>query len=261
MSDGEGLAGLIAIVLVILMWPSWYSDVFRVNRLTVPRAYRLILGLVPVACLVFLWLCLHHWAARAVRQSRLYIALYVVLGAAVLGLSAHLPALFGISARDDVLERRNRAALIAIVGVLVGATLCFTGGNIGEGSGIQVVLISAGTALCAWFALWCLAQVLSNGAFSERITIERDLGSGLRLAGMLSANAIVLGAAAAGDWIPDRFRHDFTVSSWPAVLITAIAILVEKMSQPRSSAIRSALIGLGYLIVATAWAAHQGITV
>ena len=256
--DAELLAGLVSVAVVIVAWPSWYGDVVRVNRLTAPRSYRLLLGLTPIACLLFLFLCLERWAAKAVRESNLYLLIYAVIGAAVLGAAAQLFFVLGISARDDVLEKRNGASLIAVVGALLGATLCIAGGNIGEGPGVQVVAISSGTALCAWFVLWYVADVLSGRVISERITVERDAGSGIRLAGLLVANGVILGAAAAGDWIPGRFLHAFAESAWPALAFSVAAVVVERTWKLPSSVGRSVLIASGYLLIAVAWAIHRG---
>jgi hypothetical protein len=204
-------------------------------------------------------LCLERSAAKAVRESGFYILIYMALGAASLGVSGQLFSFFGVSARDDVLERRNRAALIAVVSALLGTTLCFVGGNIGEGPGVEVVMASAGTALTAWFVLWYLVDVFSGRVVSERITVDRDTGSGVRLAGLLAANGVILGAAVAGDWMPNRFLHDFAASAWPALALTVAATLVERFSQSRSSVIRSALTASGYLLVAVVWVLHRGI--
>ena len=259
-ADWEPFAGLVSSVVALITWAPWYSDIFRVNRLAAPRSYRLVLGLAPIACLLFLLLCLERSAAKAVRESGLYILIYMALGAAALGICGRLLSFLGVSARDDVLERRNSAALIAVVGAFAGATFCFAGGNIGEGPGVAVVMVSAGTALCAWFVLWYLAEAFSGRVVSERITVDRDTGGGVRLAGLLAGNGVILGAAVAGDWIPDRFLHDFAVSAWPAVALTAVAVLVERLSQPRSSIIRSVLTLSGYLLVAVVWVLHRGIS-
>jgi uncharacterized membrane protein YjfL (UPF0719 family) len=259
-SDWEPFVGLVSVVVSLITWAPWYGDAFRVNRLAGSRSYRLVLGLVPIACLLFVLLCLERSAAKAVRESGFYILIYMALGAAALGVSAQLLSFLGVSARDDVLERRNSPALIAVVGALLGATLCFAGANIGEGPGVEVVILSAGTALCTWFVMWYLVDRLSGGAVSERITVDRDTGSGVRLAGLLVGNGIILGAAVAGDWIPDRFLHDFAVSAWPALALTIVAVLVERFSQPRSSTIRAVATVSGYLFVAVVWVLHRGIS-
>jgi uncharacterized membrane protein YjfL (UPF0719 family) len=259
-ADWEPFAGLVSSVVALITWTRWYADIFRVNRLAAPRSYRLVLGLAPIACLLLLLLCLERSAAKAGRESGFYILIYMALGAAALGISGQLLSFLGVSARDDVLERRNSAALIAVVGALLGVILCFAGGNIGERPGVEVVTVSAGTALCAWFVLWYLVDVFSGRVVSERITVDRDTGSGVRLAGLLAGNGVILGAAVAGDWIPDRFLHDFAVSAWPALALTVVAVLVERFSQSCSSIIRSVLTVSGYLLVAVVWVLHWGIS-
>lgn len=259
MSESELFAGLVSAVVAMAAWASWYGDIFRVNRLAASRGYRIVLGLTPPACLLFLLGCLEKSSANAVQESGPYTLLYVVLGAAWLGVSAHLSTFLGISARDDVLERRNRAGLIAVIGTLLGAILCFIGGNIGEGPGIEVVIASAGAATGSWFALWFFLETLSSHAISEGITVERNTGSGVRLAGLLVANGAVLGAAAAGDWIPDLFFHDFAVSAWPAAVLTVAAVVMERPLGRRSSIRLSIVIASAYLLVAIGWVLRQGV--
>ena len=152
MSDGDFLAGLVSVAAVIITWPVWYADLFRVNRLAARGSHRLVLGLTPIACLLLILLCLDRWSSSAVRHNRLYILIYMFMGAATLGVSAQLFCVLGLSARDDALERRNVSAVIAVVGALLGVALCFAGGNIGEGPAIYVVLLSA-------------AQLLVRGSF------------------------------------------------------------------------------------------------
>jgi len=237
----------------MVTWAPWYGDIFRVNRLAASPRYRLVLGFTPPVCLLFLFASLHTSAAEAVRNSSLYILIYMAVGAAWLGVSCHLFAFLGVSARDDALERRNHAALIATIGAMIGIISCFAGANIGEGPGVEVVVVSAATATGSWFVLWHLLEALSGHTVSERITVERNAGSGVRLAGLLVANGAILGAAVAGDWVPERFLYDFAASAWPACLLTVLAILVERRLGLRSSVGRSILIASGYLLLALVW--------
>lgn len=255
----EWFAGLIFAVAALITWAAWYGDIFRINRLAAPKSSRLILGLTPAVCLTFLLLCLEKWAASAVRESTLYVLIYLALGAALLGVSAQLYPFLGISARDDVLERRNGAGLIAIVAALVGTALCVAGGNIGEGPGMTVVIVSAGMALCTWFVLWYVADLLSGRVVAERITVGRNMGSGVRIAGFLVANGVILGAASAGDWIPGRFLHDFALSAWPALPLTVLATFVERVLGSDSFIGRSILTASGYLLIAVVWVVYRGV--
>jgi hypothetical protein len=252
-ADWEPFAGLISAVIALTTWAPWYADIFRVNKLAAQRSYRLVLALIPVACLSLLLLCIERAAVEAVRESSFYILIYFALGAASLGISSHFYSFLGLSTRDDVLERRGGAGLVAIVGALLGTTLCLIGGNIGEGPGVTVVIVSAGVALCIWFVLWYFADVLTGHLISERITVERDFGSGLRLAGLLVGNGMILGAAATGKWMPDSYSDNLEISAWPALVITVAAIFVERLLQSRPSVTRSVLIASAYLFAAVIW--------
>jgi len=255
----EPFTAVVLALVALIMWASWYGDVFRINHFAAPKSSRLVLGLTPVACLTFLLLCLEKMAATAVRESTPYVLIYLALGAAALGVSAQFYQFLGISARDDVLERRNVAALIAIVAALVGTTLCVAGGNVGEGPGMKAVIVSAGTALGTWFVLWYVEDLLSGRVVAERITVERDMGSGVRLAGLLIANGVILGAASAGNWIAARFTCDFALSAWPALALTVLAALIERVFGWRHFIGRSILTASGYLLLAIAWVLHRGL--
>jgi hypothetical protein len=257
-ADWESWAGLVCSAIALIVWAPWYTGVFRMNRLAAPRSYRLVLGLAPIACVLFLLVCIHSSAAKPIRGSARSAVIYVAFGVAALGVSAQLSRLLGVSARDDVLERRNPAALVAIVGAFVGATLFLAGSCAGHELGLEIVIVAAAVTMFTWFFLWCLVELASGQVVSERITVERDSGSAVRLAGLLTANGLVLGAAAAGGWIPDRFP-DFALSASPALAFTAVAVVVERLSKSRSTVGRSVMIVAAYVVIAAAWAIHVGL--
>lgn len=252
-ADWEYFVGLISGVTAMITWAPWYRDIFRVNRLAAPPRYRLILGLAPVACLLLLLASLQQFSARAVRESGAYILLYLMLGAAFLGVSVQCFALLGVSACEDVLERRNGASLIAVAGALAGAILCVAGGNIGEGPGASVVVACAATAMGTWFLLWWLLEVGSGGQVSEQITVERDRGGAIRLAALLVANGAIVGAAVAGDWNGARFLRDFSAFGWPALALTVIAAAAERVRRTRWSGGQSLLAAAVYLLASLLW--------
>jgi uncharacterized membrane protein YjfL (UPF0719 family) len=255
----EPLAGIASVVVSIRIWVPWYLDIVRVNRTAALSKYRLVLGVTPIVCLLLLLLCLERFAAKEVRESDFYVLVYMAIGAGSLGISSQIFPFLGVSARDEDLERRNSASAIAVTGALLGASFCFAGGNIGEGPGVEAVAASAGAAIGVWFFFWYSLEVLSGRRLSERITVERDVGSGVRLAGLLVANGLIIGAAAAGDWIPSRFLHDFALSAWPALVLTVAAITVESVSRVPSAVWRSALTVSAYVVVAIWWLVHQGL--
>jgi hypothetical protein len=101
----------------------------------------------------------------------------------------------GISARDDVAERRNRAASWPIAGAQLGLTLCFMSTVVGHGSPAEVwlALLPGILQTLALLTLWAVLESLMH--VSEAITIDRDAGTALRLAGFLVALGLMLGHA------------------------------------------------------------------
>jgi len=66
--------------------------------------------------------------------------------------------------------------------------------------------------------LWCTFRKRS------RSSATRQAASGLRLGGLLLANGLVLGRAAAGDWRSvEAMAWQLTSLGWPVVALTALA--------------------------------------
>ena len=196
MSEDEVFALVASCVLAGIFWIRWYRHCQAVTWLRCGVGLRLAVIAVPVACGALLWIVLRRLASHDVREAPQYLAMYFAMGAAWVGLGVRLLGLLGLSVRDDALERRNAAAAWAAAGGLIGLTLCFAGGNIGDGPGWWVVvysaLLSTGTLLLLWVILDRLTGV------SESVTVERDVASGMRLGGFLAAAGLILGRAVAG---------------------------------------------------------------
>lgn len=124
----------------------------------------------------------------------------------------------------------------------------------GEGPGAHAVLASAGLATLSLLVLWFVLEVSSGNKVSESITVERDTGAGIRLAGFLLCNGAILGAAAAGDWIPGNLLVPFVRFAWPTLLVTAAAIITERISRAGTRPARSAFIALVLLIFGCVYA-------
>ena len=103
-------AFVVSIFLTLKAWLTWYRDILLVNRLQVQIQRRLVLLLAPLLCLAFLFAVLKKLAAVDVRDDPLYLALYLLVGAAWVGGATLVFPLLGISARDDALERGNSAS-------------------------------------------------------------------------------------------------------------------------------------------------------
>jgi hypothetical protein len=242
----------------------WVWPIPDISLMHCGRGYRAAVIVLPLVCAGLLFSVLRYLAADDVRNDIRYLAMYEGLGGAwLLIVAMFLPAL-GYSVRDDVLERRNGAALWAIGGALVGMTLCFAGGNIGNGPGWWVVIFAAAVSTFAFFVLWLCFEWLARP--HEAITISRDAAAGLRLAGWLVAAGLILGRAVAGDWVsaPATLR-DFVLRGWPALLLLAAGVLVERITPLQTGRGAGAVASLGllpaliYLAGAAAWLSISGI--
>ncbi len=263
MSTFEILVLFASILLAFKGWVIWYRDIVSVNRLTVSFPQRFPLLIAPVLSALVIVGTLAKLAATDVRANFLYIGFYLVIGAGWLaGITLLLPFL-GVSARDDVLERSNNAASWTLTGALLGASCSFAGANVGNGPGVEAVLFSALLSTALFLLLWVGMDAFTS--ISEAITIDRDTGAGIRLGGLLLGVGIISGWAVAGDWVSAAATlKDFFQSSWPAILLTGLAVLVEivwaKNSRKKSSSVGpSKMVGLAYIAVASVWVIARGV--
>jgi len=225
MSGDEFMVLILSGFAAASAWYRWYRAVL-VRTLVDRNASRPIFVAAPVVCLMLLYAILRLWAADDVRSS-IYMTLYMVAGAAWVGLITPASCFLGISPRDDAVERQNLAAALATMGALAGITFCFAGGNVGNGPGWWVVVFSAGLSTIGFLGLWALVEWLTG--ISELVTVERAVGAGLRLGGFLVGTGLILGRCVAGDWVSaEATVMDFTVMAWPAVTLAGGAIIVER---------------------------------
>jgi uncharacterized membrane protein YjfL (UPF0719 family) len=190
-----------------------------------------VLGATIVGCSTLLLFVLVTAASHDVRAAIEYLFMYSVLGLAWLRMTEPLFAYAGVSARDDVVERGNNAATIALSGALVAVMLCFAGGNIGDGPGWWVVVFSAALATAGLLIAWQLYATVTTA--TDAVTIDRDPAAGIRLASFLVACGLILGRSVAGDWqSADVTIRDF-VSMLPlAAILIVLAVIVEPIGRP-----------------------------
>jgi hypothetical protein len=246
MSGDEVLVIVIAIVAGPLAWAYW---LFRMVRIAGPArkgAAIRALTVTLLACSALIFAVLTQFASFDVVAAPVYQFMYVVVGLAWLRVVASTFVYFGLSARDDAVERGNDAALTAVAGALIAVTLCYAGGNIGDGPGWWVVLFSAalatGALLTAWAALNYVAPV------ADTVTIDRDAPAGIRLAAFLIALGLVFGRGVAGDWLSaTRTIEDFAVALPPAAVILVLAVVIERIGQATPERPRAPMFALGVL--------------
>ena len=225
-----------------LSWAWWYWQTMAVARKARDRFPRRCVALAPPLCALLLYGVLRTWAAEDVRHDLRYLLFYLAMGAAWVGLAKSSLPLLGLSTRDDVLERGNRAAAMAIGGALIGLTLCFAGGNIGDGPGWWVVVFAAAIATGTSWLLWMILDRFTG--LTEKITVDRDVAAGLRAAGLFVGLGLILGRAVAGNWVSaGSTLADFARQGWPALVVLGLAGFVERSACPATDRdLRSTLV-------------------
>jgi uncharacterized membrane protein YjfL (UPF0719 family) len=222
-------------IVAIVAWLSWYWQIGASALRCSPLRERWLLAVTPLVCGVLLWTVLRRWASSDVRNDRNYLAFYLALGAVWVGSAIKALSFLGLSLRDDVLERRNSGAGIAVVGALLGLTLCFAGSNAGDGPGWWVVLFCAGLATAAFFLLWIVLDGVTG--LADSITIDRDRSAGFRLAGFFLGAGLILGRAVAGNWISTEGTFtDFARFGWPVLPLFVLAAVLERGLRPSATA-------------------------
>ena len=263
MSPDESIVTIASVVIGPVLWAVWLIRLSRVHTMRRRPAGVNAIGVALVACAGLMFAVLKTSASFDVVDAPVYLFMYVVVGLAWLRVVAEIFAFLGLGIRDDVVERRNRAAVPAVVGGMIAVTLCYAGGNIGDGPGWWVVLFSAALATAALILAWLALAHLTNVV--DAVTIDRDTAAGLRLGTFLVACGLVLGRGVAGDWISAAATlSDFVVSLPAVAVIVAIAALIESRSRltperPQAAVFESGVLPSAvYLLVAIAAVAQLG---
>lgn len=246
----------IAILVVGGGLATWWAGLwyYRLGATSlVPDSGRLrdLLRLAPLAGIAAIIATLTNLAASDVRNAPQYILLYALVGAAWVYGAGLSSAYLGVSARDDVIERRNPAAAIMIAAVILSQAAIYSGANVGNGPGWWVVLVSGAVAAICWVAVW----LVINGAaqLHERITVDRDVPAAIRLGALMLAVGLICGRGAAGDWFSfNRTLVEFVVI-WPAAVLAVAALVVERMLRSQkleTSLSLAAAVGLVWIAIA-----------
>jgi len=263
MSGDELLLSVLCAVGAIILWVRWYVPLRDVGRPGRRSRAHVAIAAAPLLCAVVVLVVLMLWSSFDVRDDLRYLFMYGAMGATWLAASVRVQSYLGLSARDDVVERRNLSAGVAVSGALVGTTLCFSGANIGDGPGWLVVVLAAALSTGGLMLAWLVLEWLTG--ISETITVERDLAAGIRLAGLLVALGLILGRAVAGDFTTvDRMLADFRDGIWLVPVLLAVATAFERLARPTPAAPQAPPVALGvlpaliYLTAALAYVSHAG---
>ncbi len=258
MSNDEFIVLLASLAFGPAAWTVLFVRLARVQRFGGRDAHLLILAGAIAACPLVLTVILLRYAASDVRHAPQYLLMYLLLGLAWLRASEFCLAYAGLSLRDDAIERRNLAALPAVSGALAGVTLCYAGGNIGNGPGWWVVVFSSALATLGLGAIWLLLDQTTG--VNDLVTIDRDPAAGVRLGGLLAASGLILGRAVAGDWHSIQATvADFAHIGWVVLPVAGAALVVERLAKPTVARphppvfAAGALPALIYLLFATSY--------
>lgn len=246
MSGDEVFATVASLILGPLAWAWWLFRAASIDNLRPHRPPVALFGAAVGIAGALIFAVLRFAAAADVRDAPEYLFMYFVMGLAWLRGAAFLFPLAGLNPRDDLIERRNAAAMPAWMGALIGVAACFAGGNVGNGPGWPVVVFSAALATSALGAVW-----LAVGQWSglvDLVTVDRDKAAGVRLGGMLAACGLIFGAAVTGDWVSASATVvDFVRHGWAGLVIAVIAIFVERGLRPSPSRPQLPVIQAGVL--------------
>jgi hypothetical protein len=264
MSLDEIWLALGSTAVAVWFWGSWFWATLPPWPPRWRPTNRGPLWIAPALSVVLLWTVLTTVASRDVVNDGRYIYMYLALGLAWVGLAAKSFPASGLMLRDDAIERRNPAVAPALGGAVLGVTAAYAGGNIGDGPGWWVVVVSAflatGALLLAWQALDAATGI------GDRISIERDTAAGWRLGGFLLAGGAILGRAVAGDWVSlDATIGDALRTGWPVLPLLGLGILFERTLLGNATEPHPPVIGngvfpaIGMVALAAVWLSWLGL--
>ncbi|SRR5260221_447349 len=212
----------------------WKFSFFPSNFLHTNRRALLSWLALMFACECLIYLLLVKWSAPSVHEDAGEITFYLVFSMIWIVLTQGLFAFLGVSVRDDVAERRNLAAGFAAAGLTIAATGCAAGSNIGDGPGFEVMFFCAGISTASLLILWAMVAQVSG--IAEAITIDRNVGAGIRAAGWLAGTGMVLGTCVAGDWISYAATlKDLLRFGWPVAVSAFLYMWMERALNLRST--------------------------
>lgn len=225
---------------------NWYRRLAGIWPSGQNSTIKYIFGFLPVTSFAIILYTLLVLASFDVVIDPIYIVFYILLGFAWIFIGLKMVFFFfDLSWIDDALENRNKAALYAIAGAFLGLTAIYSGANVGDGPGWWCVLFAGGLGIISWILLNVLMNKFTQ--VFERISIERDIYCGIRFGSYLVACGLIMGRASAGDWTSFSMTIVEFLVGWPALLLTLMAVLVERLyiskSKVRAHAHENYLLG------------------
>ena len=222
----------ISCFIVYFFMRRWYRPLLKAWPPEKNRPAKTILACLPIFFLVFIFFILKFFASFDVVNSVIFIVFYILLGYAWMFGSLMLTTLFfDLNWTDDSVYLNNKAALAAVIGEFFSAAFIYAGANVGDGPGWWCVIFAGLLGIAAWIILGLLIH-FCTGIF-ERITVDRDMGCGIRFMVYLLASGAILGYACSGDWTSFKMTIVEFGAGWPVLPLTAVFILLEKLIKHR----------------------------
>jgi hypothetical protein len=247
--------------LGFVLWLRFYMLLFKVHSFRPNKTHLALLAVLPGACVLFIGIVLWRWGSTDVRTSVGWIVQYTMAGAAWLMLGLYLLSVLGVSVRDDVMERQNSTAAWVVYGALIGTALCYAGANFGSGPGTEVVIFCAFLSTVFLFGFWFCLERISR--LADRVTVERDEGTGIRAGGWMLSLGLIFGGAVAGDWESlESTLLDFIRYAWVAIFFLLVAVAIEwafkRQKRENSGRGASAAIAAAYIFAAAVYIFSRG---
>lgn len=218
-----------SLYLMVRFLYKWYRPVLSIWPKERAKAGRFTLGLLPVAAFFIILFILITMASFDV--VGIWVVFYIILGIVwVYGCAFLFEYFLDFHWFDDVIHHDNKAAIFPAIGGFIGFVLIYAGANIGDGPGWWVVFIAGGLGLIIWLGIAMIINKYSE--VSEKITVERDMGCGIRFGAYLLASGLILARASGGDWTSMGATLVEFLAGWPVIPLAALALFVEK-SQAR----------------------------
>ena len=230
MSEDEFFVFIFSLFIAGWFILKWYLYLYKSRLPERDASAGGIMFCMPPASFAINLYTLKFLASFDVVDSPFWILFYVLLGFVWIWLSMwSMFCFFDLSWIDDILNLNNKAALPAFVGGFLGLTVIYAGANIGDGPGWWCVIFAGGMGLVAWILLG--VGICHADEVSERITVERDIGCGIRFGCYLLASGIILGRASGGDWTSFYMTvvefYD-VYDRWPVLILAALEAVVER---------------------------------
>lgn len=232
MSGDEALFTIVSVMLGVVCWGFLLAPVMMTDlRLRRGTALSALLILLPLVSAVVIYPVLATLAARDVRNSPLYTAVYMGAGFGWVGTCMILLRLFTLHTVDMVTQFSPASVLVMFFST-IAFSLAYAGGNVGDGPGWWVVVASATLSSGTVFFVLTVSAMIGRGLY--RVTVDQDVGVALRLSGAMVAAGLIAGRGVAGTWASlESLISDWVVISWPVVIIAVFdAVLTKAVSRP-----------------------------